>query len=161
MCHHLQYRLTLCIVAITTNYRRNNNEEMWQLWWNFVAIETKSYAKPITYDATAKRAKKVHRNLRRKSVVISTSAISQNQIYDAHVVYATKIRGKLRRSCIDIAMMTLGFLIFFYIKYGITILHCNMVMPYYNVIWDYHITLEYGNAILHCNMVYNYNILIF
>jgi hypothetical protein len=79
-------------------FRRNNNEEMWQLRRNFVAIETKSYAKPITYDAAAECATKARRNLRRKSVVISTSAISQNQIYDAHVVYATKIRGKLRRS---------------------------------------------------------------
>jgi hypothetical protein len=118
-------------------FRRNNNEEMWQLRRNFVTIETKSYAKPITYDAAAECATKSCRNLRRKSMVISTSAISQNQIYDAHVVYATKIRGKLRRSCVDIATMTLGFKKKNYMKYGITILHCNMV---YHIVC--HITIH-------------------
>jgi hypothetical protein len=62
----------------------------------------KSYAKPITYDAAAKHATKFRRNLQRKSVVISTSEISQNQIYDAPVVYATNIHGKLRRSFVAI-----------------------------------------------------------
>jgi hypothetical protein len=87
------------------NYRRNNNEEMWQLRRNFVAIGTKSYAKQITYDTAAECAMKVHRNFQRKSMVISMSAISQNQIYDSHDVYATNIHGKLRRSFVAIAMV--------------------------------------------------------
>ena len=81
-------------ISFNPMHHRNNNREMWQLRRNFVAIGTKSYAKPITYDAAAECVMKVCRNLRRKPVVISTSAISQNQIYDAHVVYATNIHGK-------------------------------------------------------------------
>jgi hypothetical protein len=86
-----------------TNFCRNTNEEMWQVRRNFIAIGTKSYAKPITCDAAAECATKSRRNLRQNYVVISTSVISQNHIYDGLVVYVTKLRGKVRRSFVAIA----------------------------------------------------------
>lgn len=81
-CHQVQYRLTLCIVTITTNYRRNNNEEMWQLWRNFIAIGTESYVKPITYDAHVVYATNIHGKFLQTCVDIATMTLGfKKQIY--------------------------------------------------------------------------------
>jgi hypothetical protein len=126
----------------------------------------KKCAKPITCDVATECAMKFRRKLRQNCVVISRSALSQNHIYDGLVVYATKLHGtmrrkfvaiamvmvkKFRRKSVDIATITVGLNFFFYMKYGITILHYNMILPYYIVIWY---------AILQCNMVMPYYIVI-
>jgi hypothetical protein len=125
-CHHLQVRLTLCIVAIPTKPRRKYNEQPWQLRRNFVAIATKIFDKSKTYDADVVCATKNRGNLRRIPMEIATTLIHQDQSYDEDVVCATKnlwqLATKVRRYChggqnaiffrrtiVDIATMALSF----------------------------------------------------
>jgi hypothetical protein len=103
MCHQIQVRLTLCIVAIAMKYHHKYNEQPWQLRRNFVAIATKSFDKSKTYDVDVVCATKNHGNLRRISMEIATTWIHQDQSYDEDVVCVMKNCGNLRRKFVAIS----------------------------------------------------------
>jgi hypothetical protein len=102
-CHHLQVRLTLCIVAISTKPHRKYNEKPWPLQRNFIAMAMKIYDKSKTYNADVVCVMKNRGNLRKIPVETAMKLIHQDQSYDEDAVCATKTCGNLRRKFIVIS----------------------------------------------------------